>query len=120
MNGSARAALWEMRRLVGGCRGLCPTVRREQVTFEDVVVEFTWEEWGQLEPAQRTLYRDVMLETFGLLASVGHWLPKPDVISLLEHEVELWVVDKGAPRGVCTENLCKREALQMSGMWKGL
>lgn len=42
----------------------------EQVTFEDVVVDFTQEEWGQLEPAQRTLYRNVMLETFGLLVSV--------------------------------------------------
>lgn len=55
---------------------------QEQVTFEDVVVEFTWEEWGQLEPAQRTLYRDVMLETFGLLASVGEATPVPLMVCL--------------------------------------
>nr|XP_019567163.1 PREDICTED: zinc finger protein 135-like isoform X1 [Rhinolophus sinicus] len=76
----------------------------EQVTFEDVVVDFTQEEWGQLEPAQRTLYRNVMLETFGLLVSVaGHWLPKPAVISLLKLEAEPWMVDEGVARGVCPD-----------------
>ena len=44
---------------------------QDQVTFEDVVVDFTQEEWGRLGPAQRILYRDVMLETFGHLLSVG-------------------------------------------------
>ncbi|NP_001158001.1 zinc finger protein 135 isoform 4 [Homo sapiens] len=113
--------LGSRRRSVGcRCRGLCLAVRREQVTFEDVVVGFSQEEWGQLKPAQRTLYRDVMLDTFRLLVSVGHWLPKPNVISLLEQEAELWAVESRLPQGVYPENLCKRETLQMSGMRKGL
>ena len=41
------------------------------MTYDDVHVNFTGEEWNLLDPSQKSLYKDVMLETYRNLRAIG-------------------------------------------------
>ncbi|XP_040587372.1 zinc finger protein 605 isoform X3 [Mesocricetus auratus] len=65
-----------------------------KISFEDVVVDFSWEEWQLLNPTQKSLYRDVMLENCSSLVFLGYQTIKPDVALKLDQE-ESWLINEG-------------------------
>eukprot|EP00071_Canis_lupus_P031776 XP_022265333.1 zinc finger protein 705F-like isoform X3 [Canis lupus familiaris] len=72
---------------------------QDSVTFKDVAVDLTQEEWTLMDRSQRKLYIDVMLENITHLVSVGCQFFQSDMIAQWEQGGELWKEERGLAQG---------------------
>ncbi|XP_043923949.1 zinc finger protein 81-like [Protopterus annectens] len=54
--------------------------------FEDVVIEFSSEEWKMLSKEERALYREVMMQNFENMVSLGYKIPVEQLCLLIEKD----------------------------------
>lgn len=47
-------------------------ILQDLVTYDDVHVNFTQEEWALLDASQKSLYKGVMVETYRNLTAIGN------------------------------------------------
>ncbi|XP_077124040.1 uncharacterized protein LOC143781358 isoform X2 [Ranitomeya variabilis] len=71
-----------------------------KVTFEDVAIYFSKEEWELLGSEDKNVYREVMSDNFQFLISLGNLQEKPNLVLQIENQEENLWVNLGSPRRI--------------------
>ncbi|XP_053567578.1 zinc finger protein 862-like [Bombina bombina] len=79
---------------------------KEQMEFDEVAVYFSEEEWGCLTEEQKELYKDVMMENYQTLRSLGYVPEKPVLVTKIEHREKPFVCSLPTTKGICPPPVC--------------
>ncbi|XP_043942897.1 zinc finger protein 91-like [Protopterus annectens] len=99
-------------------------VYRIPETFEDVVITFTEEEWKMLKKQDKELYREVMVQNYETMLSLGYKIPPMTLLLLLKEDDELTqnisegkntIEQKDSPEGTRSTE-CSASCIQHSSL----
>ncbi|XP_029463166.1 zinc finger protein 569-like isoform X2 [Rhinatrema bivittatum] len=74
-------------------------LKKASVTFHDVAIYFSEDEWQLLEEWQKELYRNVMKEIHGALISLGHTISNPGVVFRIKKDKSQYLWDPCGSEG---------------------
>ncbi|XP_075439981.1 zinc finger protein 82 homolog [Ascaphus truei] len=96
---------------------------QEPVEFDKVAIIFSKDEWDYLTEEQKELYKDVMMENYQALCSLGCVNVTPEIVSMIERGEEPYIKghqqykEKESPTDISTVTNLPMEAQNSTFLW---